>query len=171
MSRSNLLREKILFLREHDPENPEIKELEKSLRRSKQGKSSKNKGRNYEGKFVRLLEKKFPNLKFGRTPSSGGYRKDIDTNALRGDVVCLSDDYDFKLHMELKNHRNGWTTVQEWYKQAENDCLKDKIPTVIMHQPLVAGRFKAKDFIMLELEDFFSIVDFNKIVISKLKTC
>ena len=77
-NRTTLLREQINFLKEHDPNNKDIEKLEKSLNYSKRGRSSKQKGANYERKIVKFLEEKFPNLKFGRTPSSGGYKKDID---------------------------------------------------------------------------------------------
>lgn len=164
MRRSDLLKEQLKFFKEHDPTNPEIEKLEKSLKRSKQGKSSKQKGATYERKIVKYLEDKFPSLSFGRTPSSGGYKKGIENNILRGDVVCLSEDVDFLLHLELKNRKDGWKVVQDWFKQAEDDCIDGKIPALIMHQALVKGKYTSQDFIMLKLDDFFSIIDDKKVV-------
>ena len=163
-NRTTLLREQINFLKKHDPNNKDIEKLEKSLNYSKRGRSSKQKGANYERKIVKFLEEKFPNLKFGRTPSSGGYKKDIENTSLRGDVVCLSEGTDFLLHLELKNRKDGWKVVQDWFKQAQEDCLKGKIPCVIMHQNLEKGKYSSTDFIMLKLDDFFNIVDCKNIV-------
>lgn len=164
MRNSDLIKEKLAFFKEHDPSNPEVAKLEKTLKRSKQGKSSKRKGASYERKIVKYLEKVFPDLSFGRTPSSGGYKKGIDNNLLRGDVVCLSENADFLLHLELKNRKDGWKVVQDWFKQAEDDCIEGKIPVLIMHQNLEKGKYASKDFVMLEIDDFFNIIDYKKVV-------
>ena len=166
MRRSDLLKEQLAFLQEHDPTNPKIQELEKSLSFSKRGRSSKTKGANFERKIVKVLQENFPTVTFGRTPSSGGYKKDVENNSLRGDVVCLSEDMEFLLHLELKN-RKGWESVKSWYLQSEEDCIKGKIPCLIMHQGQVAGKYKAKDFILMELNDFFKVVDKSKVLIKK----
>lgn len=164
MRNSDLIKEKLAFFKEHDPTNPEIAKLEKTLKRSKQGKSSKAKGANYERKIVKYLESRFPGLSFGRTPASGGYKKGINNTTLRGDVVCLSENVDFLLHLELKNRKDGWKVVQDWYKQAENDCIEGKIPVLIMHQNLEKGKYASKDFVMLELNDFFTIINDKNVV-------
>lgn len=166
MRRLDLLKEQLSFLRENAPDSPKIEELEKSLSFSKRGRSSKIKGANFERKIVKVLQENFPTLTFGRTPSSGGYKKEVENSSLRGDVVCLSDNVDFLLHLELKN-RKGWESVKNWYLQSEGDCIKGKIPCLIMHQGQVAGKFKAKDFILIELDDFFKIVDKSKLLIKK----
>lgn len=164
MRRVDLLKDKLVFLKENAPGSPEIEKLEKQIKKSNLGKSSKTKGANFERKIVNELNKIFPLLKFGRTASSGGYLKGIENNALRGDVVCYTDNVNFLLHLELKNHKNGWTSVQEWFKQAENDCINGKIPVLIMHQSQVKGKFKSQDFVMLKFNDFFSIIDEKKII-------
>lgn len=164
MRKSDLLKEQIKFLKEHNPDSKEIGKLEQSLKRSKQGRSSKVKGANYERKIVKLLETTFPNLSFGRTPASGGYKKELDNNTLRGDVVCLTENVDFLLHLELKNRKDGWKVVQDWFKQAEDDCIKGKVPCVIMHQNLVKGKYPSQDFIMLKLNDFFNLIDYKKVI-------
>lgn len=164
MRRVDLLKDKLVFLKENAPNSTEIEKLEKQIKKSNLGKSSKTKGANFERKIVNELNKIFPLLKFGRTASSGGYLKGIENNALRGDVVCYTDNVNFLLHLELKNHKNGWTSVQEWFKQAENDCINGKIPVLIMHQSQVKGKFKSQDFVMLKFNDFFSIIDEKKII-------
>lgn len=164
MRRVDLLKDKLAFLKENAPNSPDIEKLEKQIKKSNLGKSSKTKGANFERKIVNELNKIFPLLKFGRTASSGGYLKGIESNALRGDVVCYSDNVDFLLHLELKNHKNGWTAVQDWFKQAESDCIKGKIPVLIMHQNQVKGKLKSQDFVMLKFSDFFSIIDYKKVI-------
>lgn len=164
LNRASLLKDKLNFLKEHDTTNKEIEQLEKSLKYSKRGKSAKAKGANYERKIAKVFENSFPQLKFGRTPASGGYKKEIENKSLRGDIVCLNDDVDFLLHLELKNRKNGWKVVQDWFKQANEDCIKGKIPCVIMHQNLEKGLYNAEDFIMLRLSDFLNIVSYEKIV-------
>lgn len=163
MRKQELLKEQIEFLKTHDPTSTDLPILESKLKRSKQGRSSKTKGANYERRIVKFLETQFPSLKFGRTPSSGGYKKEVDNSNLRGDIVCLSEGVDFLLHLELKNRKAGWKVVQDWYKQAQEDCIKGKYPCVIMHQALEKGS-PAKDFILLELSDFFKIIDYKKII-------
>lgn len=160
MRRIDFLKEKLDFLKKNDPRNYEIEELEKSIEKSKRGRSSKVKGASYERKIAKLFSNIF-NAEFGRTPSSGGYKKEVANENLRGDIVCL--DKDFLLHLELKNHKNGWNTVKEWYKQAEGDCIKGKIPCVVFHQLEEKQKYNSKDFIMLELNNFFKIVDKNKL--------
>lgn len=164
MRNSDLLKDKIAFLEEHDPQNEELIALKKKLGYSKRGRSSKVKGATYERKIVHFLQEQFPKLTFGRTPSSGGYKKEIESNTLRGDVVCLDDRADFVLHLELKNRKAGWKVVQDWFKQAEEDCIKGKFPCLIMHQTQEKGKYKSEDFIMMKLKDFFSIVDKTKLV-------
>lgn len=166
MHKSDLLKEQLAFLEEHDPDNPKIQDLKTALAYSKRGRSNKVKGATFERKIVKVLQETFPSLVFGRTPASGGYKKGIENNTLRGDVVCLSEDKDFLLHLELKN-RKGWESVKSWYLQAEEDCIKGKIPCLIMHQGQVTGKYKAKDFILMELSDFLKIVDKSKIIVEK----
>lgn len=163
MRKQELLKEQLAFLKAYDPNNSQIPEMEKSLSYSKRGRSSKNKGASYERRIVKFFEAKFPSLKFGRTPSSGGYKKEIENSNLRGDIVCLSEGVNFLLHLELKNRKAGWKVVQDWYKQAQEDCAKGKYPCVIMHQSLEKGS-PAKDFILLELSDFFDIIDYKKVI-------
>lgn len=166
MRRVDLLKDKLEFLQTHGGSAEEIAELEKSIKRSKQGRSSKTKGANFERSVVEKLNKLFPKLQFGRTVGSGGYKKDLDVSTLRGDVVSYSDKLDFLLHMELKNHK-GLTKLWAFYKQAEDDALKGKVPTVVLHRGQEAGRWKAEDFILIKFQDFFNLVDYKKLVKDK----
>ena len=56
LDRASLLKDKLNFLKEHDPTNKEIEQLEKSLKYSKRGKSAKAKGANYERKIAKVFE-------------------------------------------------------------------------------------------------------------------
>lgn len=73
--------------------------------------------------------------------------------------MCLDDNVDFALHLELKNRKAGWKVVQDWFKQAEDDCIKGKYPCLVMHQAQEKGKYRSEDFIMLKLKDFFNLVD------------
>lgn len=166
MRRLDLLKEQLSFLQEHGGSKEEIAEIQEAIKRSQRGRSSKNKGANFERSIVEKLNKLFPSLQFGRTVGSGGYRKDLDVSTLRGDVVSYSDKEDFLLHMELKNHK-GLTKLWDFYRQAEEDCLKGKIPMVILHRGLLAGKWKAEDFVLLKFKDFFNIVQKDLIIKNK----
>lgn len=164
------IQEKIDLLEIYAPQSEELEVLKKKLVYSKRGRSSKRKGASYESKIKTLLNKRFPMLKFARTPQSGGFQKNVDNQSLRGDLSNLEDEYDFLLHLELKNHKL-WS-VLKWYEQAESDCVKGKIPCVIAHrgQQVKDGKrvVSAEDFIFLKLADFLSIVDDDKIIVKKL---
>lgn len=53
------------------------------------------------------MGERFPDLDFSRVPSSGGFQKSSANTLLRGDLVNLNEDYDFKLHLELKIKIDG----------------------------------------------------------------
>ena len=78
----------------------------------------------------------------------------------------LYEDYDFKLHLELKN-QNRWQ-VNTWFEQAESDCIEGKLPIVIMHRTQKNENGKriaeADDFVFLRLKDFLDILDDGKII-------
>lgn len=124
--------------------------------RSKLGKRSKVKGSNYE----RLIAKKFKEkygLELVRTPQSGGFAKKISSKDFKGDVVLLDDTKDFKLHIEAKCQKT--LSVPKWLSQAEEDCVEGKIPLVVFHK-----HNSSQDYVVLSLEDFFFLVDEEKIV-------
>lgn len=124
---------------------------------SKQGKRARRKGGNYE----RLVAKKFQ-LKYGvelkRTPQSGGFAKKCDkADDYRGDITIVDTKQMLKLHIECKNQKQ--LQLKNWLEQAESDCPEGRTPVVIFHQ-----HNTSKDYVCLSLEDFFSLVEKNKVV-------
>ena len=166
MKRLDLMLERLEMLKKYEPTSDEIPELEKKIKNSKRGRSSKRKGATYDSNIRKLLGERFPELDFSRVPSSGGFQKSSNNNLLRGDIVNLNEEFDFDLHLELKNQNR--VQIHTWYKQAESDCVDGKIPIVIMHRPqenLEGKRItKADDFVFLKLSDFLKIVDDKKII-------
>ena len=149
----------------------ELEELKQSIQRSKRGKSSKAKGASYE----RTIAKKFQNVydvELSRTPQSGGFAKKSEkAEDFRGDIIPVDKDITFKLHIECKDRKN-WN-IKEWLKQAQEDCPKDRIPIVIMKKAntnqVVGEKGNQQDLVVLVLEDFFSLVDKEKIIQTKRK--
>nr|DAY72817.1 MAG TPA: HOLLIDAY JUNCTION RESOLVASE HOMOLOGOUS RECOMBINATION [Caudoviricetes sp.] len=124
----------------------------------KRGRNSRNKGANYERSIAKLLEKVFGEA-FVRTPLSGGFAKNkmAKGDDFRGDIVPVDSNIDCKLHIECKNTKT-WSLPQ-WFKQAESDCPKDKVPCVIFH------KFNtSKSYIALDLEDFLKLVPKDNII-------
>lgn len=169
MKRIDLLKEQLKFLKEQGASEEAIAEIEKKITKSKNGRKSKSKGANYERILIGLLKKYFPFVEFARTPMSGGFHKNSSKESLRGDISCLSDTIDFKLHLEAKNHKKF--AVNEWWKQAIDDCPKGKIPCLLMHrgQEIKNGKrvLASEDFILLRFEDFLDIVNQEKIFLDK----
>ena len=166
MKQVDVLKERLELLKRYEPDSEEIVELENQIKLSKKAKSSRGKGASYESKVRKLLGERFPDLDFSRVPSSGGFQKSSANTLLRGDLVNLNEDYDFKLHLELKN-QNRWQ-VNTWFEQAESDCIEGKLPIVIMHRTQKNENGKriaeADDFVFLRLKDFLDILDDGKII-------
>lgn len=124
---------------------------------SKQGKRAKRKGGNYE----RLIAKKFQDrygVELKRTPQSGGFAKKCDkADDYRGDITIVDTKQMLKLHIECKNQKQ--LQLKNWLEQAESDCPEGRTPVVIFHQ-----HNTSKDYVCLSLEDFFSLVEKNKVV-------
>lgn len=132
--------------------------IEKKIDRKKLGKRSRNKGSSFERTIAKRFEEVL-GVDFVRTPQSGGFAKNLDkTEGFRGDIVPASKDVNFKLHIECKNTKT-WS-LPAWLKQAQGDCPKDKIPVVIFHQ-----HGTSNNYITLNLEDFFSIIDDERIIL------
>lgn len=165
MRKIDLLKEQLSSLKKHDSQNPEIPILEQKILRSKRGKYSKTKGATYESKIKKILNNRFKDLEFSRTPASGGFQKSANNKLLKGDIVNLNEDYDFLLHIECKNQKN--MNITEWWKQAEEDSL-DKLPVLFIHrnQEIANGKRvnKSGDYVYLRLEDFLNILDDKKII-------
>jgi len=152
---------------ELDPQFYEKKcsELTAKIAQSKRGRSSKNKGANYE-RAIKKVFKSTLGIDLERTPLSGGFAKSKNLNPVKGDLNSLDDSIKFNLHIECKNHKT-WS-IKEWWRQASEDCPKGKYPVVIMHQGQENKDGKrvqeACDFVFLRLSDFLDLVDRNKII-------
>jgi hypothetical protein len=139
-----------------------VKEEETKEQRSRRGRNSRNKGASFERTIAGKFKKAYGE-ELVRTPQSGGFVKnDAKAGDFRGDVVPADDGVSLKLHVECKNAQT-WS-LPKWFKQAESDCPKGKIPTVVFHQ-----YGTSKDYIALSLEDFFSIVPKDMVISKKVK--
>lgn len=123
----------------------------------KNGKKAKRKGSSYE----RTIAKKFQNrykVELKRTPQSGGFAKKTDkADDFRGDITIVDNKQMLKVHIECKNQQK-WS-LPKWIAQAEEDCPEGRVPIVIFHQPN-----SSKDYVCISLDDFFNIVEKDKIV-------
>ena len=128
-----------------------IKDLEQKIENSKRGKSSKNKGANYERTIAKIFKEKL-GVELKRTPQSGGFAKDSSKgDEFRGDIVCLDDKIDFQLHIEAKSHKK-WG-ILNWINQAESDCPSNKIPIVVFHK-----HGTSKEYVILRIKDFVELL-------------
>ncbi len=146
-----------------------IEDLEQKIENSKRGKSSRNKGANYERTIAKVFKEKL-GVELKRTPQSGGFAKDSSKgDEFRGDIVSIDDTIDFILHLECKD-QTTWS-LPAWLIQAEEDCPEGKVPVVVFHrrQKNKYGKRiqEAGDYVALSLEDFLDIVDKDKIIILK----
>lgn len=118
--------------------------------RSRRGRTSKNKGANYE----RLIAKKFEEycgISLSRTPQSGGHAKARTTSQnFKGDIVCLEEGKDLILSIECKNQKS-WS-LPSWLKQCEEEAPEGKIPAVVFHK-----HGTSDDYITLSLDHFLSL--------------
>lgn len=145
--------------------NAEVERLRTLIELSNRGKSSRRKGASYEN----VIAKKFGeahNVKLVRTPMSGGFQKQSDSEDFRGDLNSIEPNKNFKLHLECKNHK-AWS-MGKWWNQAEEDCPPGRFPMLVVHRGQVNEEGKrvqtAEDFVMLKLDDFLHIVDAEKII-------
>lgn len=158
LTQRQLMEQQIAFLKKNDPNSKELAELEEKLKRSKMGRRSKTKGASYERTIAKKFATAYPGLELTRTPQSGGFaKKSSKADDFRGDIVSVDKDIDLKLHIECKDHKS-WSLPQ-WINQATEDCPKGKVPTVIFHK-----HGTSKDYVCLSLEDFFKLVDRDKII-------
>lgn len=169
MRQIDVLKGLLKFYQENGGSAEDIAEIERKIAKSKNGRKSKNKGANYERTLIALLKEKFPFAEFARTPMSGGFHKDASKESLRGDISCLSEDLEFKLHIEAKNHKKF--SINEWWAQATSDCPPSRLPCLLMHrgQEVKNGKrvYASEDFILLRFSDFLEIVDKEKIFLDK----
>lgn len=169
--RLKLLQEQLLFLQTHNASKEEIEDIEAKIVRSKRSTKSKAKGGAFESKVAKIIMKRFPSLDLVKTPSSGGFKHSSNNEEIRGDVSNLNKEVVFMLHLECKNQKT--IKMKEWLKQAESDCPKGKIPTVIFHQQqeIEDGKVvqKSEEFICMKLSDFLGVVDEKKVAKKDVK--
>lgn len=129
-------------------------EHEKNVRR---GKNAKAKG----AEFERTIAKKFQSrygVDLKRTPQSGGFaKKSTLADDFRGDITIVDTKQMLLVHIECKNQKT-WQ-LKQWLEQAESDCPSGRIPIVVFHE-----YNKSNNYVCLSLEDFFSLVEKDKIV-------
>lgn len=150
--------------------NDYIANLELKIEQSKRGKSSKRKGSTYERKIAKMYKESL-GVELVRTPMSGGFQKNIKATNIKGDLSCLDDSIDFRLHTECKDQKT--VKIRDWFNQACEDCPENHIPTVVLHLIQVIKNNKvtnnSEDLIVLRTKDFLNIVDKSKIIVPKKK--
>ena len=171
LTNMKLLQNQIMFYENNlsrlsPKEIEELETLKMKLNQSKKGKGAKIKGASYERTIAKIF-KKYLKIDLARTPQSGGFAKKSEkAEEFRGDIVCLDNEIDFKLHIECKNQK-VWK-LRDWLEQAKSDCPKTKIPCVIFHQPQIIkdGKVtgKSDELITMRLEDFLKVVNHKKII-------
>lgn len=127
---------------------------EENVRR---GKNAKRKGGQYERDIAKKFQKKY-GVELKRTPQSGGFAKKSDkADDYRGDITIVDTKQMLLIHIECKNQKT-WQ-LKQWIEQAEEDCPDGRTPIVIFHQ-----HNSSKDYVCVSLEDFFSLVEKDKVV-------
>lgn len=121
------------------------------------GKNAKRKGGQYERDIAKKFQKKY-GVELKRTPQSGGFAKKSDkADDYRGDITIVDAKQMLLIHIECKNQKT-WQ-LKQWIEQAEEDCPDGRTPIVIFHQ-----HNSSKDYVCISLEDFFSLVEKDKVV-------
>ena len=124
---------------------------------SKRGRSSKNKGANYERDIAKKFQSKY-GIELKRTPQSGGFSKKSEkADDFRGDITIVDTKQMLKVHIECKDQKS-WS-LPKWIEQSESDCPEGRVPLVVFHK-----HGTSKDYVCLSLDDFLSIVPKDKIV-------
>lgn len=127
---------------------------EENVRR---GKNAKRKGGQYERDIAKKFQKRY-GVELKRTPQSGGFAKKSDkADDYRGDITIVDTKQMLLIHIECKNQKT-WQ-LKQWIEQAEEDCPDGRTPIVIFHQ-----HNSSKDYVCISLEDFFSLVEKDKVV-------
>ena len=164
--RLKLLQEQLVFLIDHNASAEEIAEMEGKIKRSKVSTRSKAKGGAFESKVAKIIGKRFPELDLVKTPSSGGFQHSSNNQEIRGDISNLNKEVTFMLHIEAKNQKV--IKMKDWLKQAQSDCPKGKIPSVVFHQQQEIKEGKvvvsSAEYICMGLHDFLELVDEKKVV-------
>lgn len=137
--------------------NQKSLEEEKKEQNRKRGKRARNKGSSFERTVAHKFSEAY-GVDLVRTPQSGGFaKKSNKASEYRGDISLVDDTKELKVHIECKNTVN-WS-LKDWIAQAESDCPKGRVPLVIFHQHNTSN-----NYVTLRLEDFFALVEKDKIV-------
>lgn len=127
---------------------------EENIRR---GKNAKRKGGQYERDIAKKFQKRY-GVELKRTPQSGGFAKKSDqADDYRGDITIVDTKQMLLVHIECKDQKT-WQ-LKQWLEQATSDCPDNRVPLVVFHQ-----HNSSKDYVCLSLEDFFNLVEKNKVV-------
>ena len=130
---------------------------EQKDKRVRRGKTARQKGSQYERTIAKKFQERY-GVELKRTPQSGGFAKTSEkADDFRGDITIVDTKQMLKLHIECKSHKT-WS-LPKWLKQSEEDCPEDRTPVVIFHQ-----HNSSRDYVCLSLEDFFNLVEKNKVV-------
>lgn len=123
----------------------------------RKGKNAKRKGASYERSLAKRFQDRY-GVELKRTPQSGGFAKKSEkADDFRGDITIVDTKQMLLLHIEAKNQKT-WS-LKQWLTQAESDCPDGRVPIVIFHQ-----HDSSKDYVCLSLEDFFNLVEVDKVV-------
>ena len=95
-------------------------------------------------------------LEFGETSKSLEERYNVSDA-----TICRikSVDYRNPYGLFVKGYYQKQWSLPKWIEQAVSDCPEDRTPIIIFHQ-----HNSSKDFVCLSLEDFFNLVEKDKIV-------
>lgn len=134
-------------------------EKEKDLKQQQKrlGKLAKRKGGQYERDIAKKFGERY-DVELKRTPQSGGFSKKSDkADDFRGDVTIVDNRKELLLHIECKSQKT--LSIPKWILQAESDCPEGRTPIVVFHQ-----YGTSKDYVCLSIQDFFKLVERDKIV-------
>lgn len=129
----------------------------KNAENVRRGKTAKRKGANFERTIAKKFQQRY-GIELKRTPQSGGFAKKSEkADDYRGDITIVDTTKMLLVHIECKDQKT-WS-LKQWIEQAENDCPEGRVPIVIFHQ-----HNSSKDYVCLSLEDFFNLVEVDKII-------
>ena len=106
----------------------------------------------------RNTDKKWVDLLIFLNSLNCNYKRiDLTIDDYKGDITIVVTKQMLLLHIECKNQKQ-WS-LPKWIAQAEEDCPEGRTPIVIFHK-----HNTSKDYVCLSLEDFFSLVEKQKVV-------
>lgn len=129
----------------------------KNAENVRRGKTAKRKGANFERTIAKKFQQRY-GIELKRTPQSGGFAKKSEkADDYRGDITIVDTTKMLLVHIECKDQKT-WS-LKQWIEQSENDCPEGRTPIVVFHQ-----HNSSKDYVCLSLEDFFNLVEVDKII-------